>query len=117
MRVGELVRLRVSDLVERNQHQFLKVRGKGDRERLVPLAPTLYRRWARYAERQGLRAAASDRLFLSRRRSRLTRDYEALTESGCSSSSAPSASGPVSVSGSTRTSSATEPRRTCSAAA
>ena len=82
VRVGELVRLRVADLVERDRHQFLKVRGKGDRERLVPLTPAFYRRLARYAERQRPRDATSDRLFLSRRRSRLTGDYEALTESG-----------------------------------
>lgn len=82
MRVGELVRLRLNDLVERERHAFLKVRGKGDRERLVPMAPMLHRRLARYAERQRPRDASSDRLFLSRRRSRLTGDYEPLTESG-----------------------------------
>ena len=60
----------------------IKVRGKGGRERLVPLAPVLHRRVVRYAERQRPRDVSSDRLFLSRRRSRLTGDYEPLTESG-----------------------------------
>ncbi|MGH7776049.1 MAG: tyrosine-type recombinase/integrase [Candidatus Dormibacterales bacterium] len=48
----------------------------------MPLAPVLHRRLVRYAERQRPRDAASDQLFLSRRRSRLTGDYEPLTESG-----------------------------------
>ena len=42
----------------------------------------LHRRLVRYAERQRPRDASSDRLFLSRRRSRPTGDYEPLTESG-----------------------------------
>lgn len=82
LRVGELTGLRVSDIVSRETHPFLKVRGKGDRERLVPLTPTLHRRLVRYAERQRPADAASDRLFLARRRSVRTGDYEPLTESG-----------------------------------
>jgi integrase/recombinase XerD len=82
VRVGELTQLRMGDFAESDRHHFIKVRGKGDRERLVPISPALYRRVQRYAERQRPRDAASDRLFLSRRRSRLTGDYEALTESG-----------------------------------
>jgi len=82
IRVGELVQLRVRDVAERDRDPFLKVRGKGDRERLVPVSPGLYRRLMRYSERQRPKDANSERLFLSRRRSRTTGDYEALTESG-----------------------------------
>ncbi len=82
IRVGELVKLRREDLIERERSHFLKVLGKGDRERLVPLAPILYRRLVRYAERQRPTDTNSDRLFLSRRRSRTSGDYEPLTESG-----------------------------------
>lgn len=82
IRVGELVRLRLADVAERERNPFIKVRGKGDRERLVPLAPVLYRRLVRYGERQRPKDTSSDHLFLSRRRSRVSGDYEALTESG-----------------------------------
>jgi integrase/recombinase XerD len=82
IRVGELVQLRVRDVAERDRDPFLKIRGKGDRERLVPVSPGLYRRLMRYSERQRPKDSNSERLFLSRRRSRTTGDYEALTESG-----------------------------------
>jgi len=82
IRVGELVQLRVRDVAERDRDPFLKIRGKGDRERLVPVSPALYRRLVRHAERQRPKDTNSERLFLSRRRSRTTGDYEALTESG-----------------------------------
>ncbi|HVD02205.1 MAG TPA: tyrosine-type recombinase/integrase [Candidatus Dormibacteraeota bacterium] len=82
IRVGELVQLRLRDVAERDRDPFLKIRGKGDRERLVPVSPALYRRLTRYAERQRPKDTNSERLFLSRRRSRTTGDYDALTESG-----------------------------------
>jgi site-specific recombinase XerD/predicted RNase H-like HicB family nuclease len=82
IRVGELVKLRLGDFADADRQHFLKVRGKGSRERLVPISPALYRRLQRYADRQRPVDAVSDQLFLSRRRSRLTGDYEPLTESG-----------------------------------
>jgi len=82
IRVGELVQLRLGDLQEQGRQPFVKVRGKGDRERLVPLSPVLFRRLQRYTERKRPRDSTSDRVFLSSRRSRLTGDYEALSESG-----------------------------------
>ncbi|MDQ6949954.1 MAG: tyrosine-type recombinase/integrase [Actinomycetota bacterium] len=42
MRLGELRGLRVEDLLTRGRERFLRVRGKGSRERLVPLQPSLY---------------------------------------------------------------------------
>jgi site-specific recombinase XerD len=82
VRVGEFVRLRIQDLQANDRHHYIKVRGKGDRERLVPISPALHRRLSRYAELRRPRDTASDRLFISRRRSRVTGDYEPLTESG-----------------------------------
>lgn len=82
VRVGELVRLRISDILTRDDHHFLKVRGKGDRERLVPIAPPLYRRLLRFVERYRPDDPSSDRLFLSRRRGGNTGGYGPLTDSG-----------------------------------
>jgi integrase/recombinase XerD len=80
MRVGELCGVRPEDVVRYDRRAFLKVRGKGSQERLVPLAPPLIRRIERY-----LRGRAADpgtpRLFISLRRGR-TGDYEPLSTSG-----------------------------------
>jgi integrase/recombinase XerD len=81
IRVSELTSLRASDLVERDRRAYLRVRGKGDKERDVPLMPQLGRRLRRYVERGRPRDASSDRIFVSRRRSRLGA-YEPLTRSG-----------------------------------
>jgi integrase/recombinase XerD len=82
IRVGELVKLRLSDTVEHNKSYYLRVRGKGGRERLVPISPTLARRLRRYSERQRPQDARTDRLFVARRRAARSGDYEPLTESG-----------------------------------
>ena len=88
LRVGELVALRERDLAERDRHHFIRVLGasqgggaKGDTFRLVPIAPALSRRLRRYAERSRPAEAATDRLFLSQRRSSRG-TYEAITASG-----------------------------------
>ena len=80
IRVGELVNLRTADLMERDRNHFIRVRGKGSRERLVPI-PRLYRRLLRYAERGRPEDTSTDRLFIALRR-RPGGDYEALTTSG-----------------------------------
>lgn len=93
LRLGELLALRLDNIrVEGGKH-VLKipireraggrsswVGGKGDRERLVPLSPSLARRLRRYAER-GRPDATSDRLFLTLRRGRASGQLDALTES------------------------------------
>jgi integrase/recombinase XerD len=81
MRVGELVKLRQQDLIERDRNLYLRVHGKGDRERLVPLSSVLARRMRRYADRGRPEDANSERLFVSRRRG-ISGGYEAITESG-----------------------------------
>lgn len=83
LRVGELVALRTSDLVERDRiHHFLRVQGKGGRERMVPISAGLFRRLQRYLERKRPADAAGDRIFVSNRRSPRSGEYEPLTESG-----------------------------------
>lgn len=81
IRVGELLGLRTNDLVERDRNHYIRVRGKGDKERLVPI-PRAWRRLQRYIERGRPKDTASDRIFLSQRRDRRTSDYEPLTKSG-----------------------------------
>jgi integrase/recombinase XerD len=78
LRVGELVKLRTNDLEEQHGSCFLKVRGKGNRERLVPVDRALYRRLRRYG--MG-RAGDSERIFLALRRGP-SGDYPPLTENG-----------------------------------
>ena len=67
LRLGELLALRVEDVWEPKRGEFaLKVRGKGSRDRLVPVAPALVRRLRRYLA--GRRAEGRDRLFVSLRK-------------------------------------------------
>jgi integrase/recombinase XerD len=78
IRVGELVRLTLNDLIERDRTHYLRVGKTG--ERMVPI-PRLYRRLLRYAQRGRPRDVPSDRIFVSLRR-RPGGDYGALTPSG-----------------------------------
>lgn len=80
IRVGELVKLRVSDLVETGRDRFLKIEGKGGRDRLVPIAPRIHQRLDRYIRRTRP-DAASDHIFVGLRRGR-SGDYEPLSSSG-----------------------------------
>jgi integrase len=81
IRLGELLKLTPDDLrMDRNKH-YLRVQGKGGRERLVPVSPTLARRLERYAPRIR-RESPSARLFLGLKRRAASGEYEALRESG-----------------------------------
>ncbi|MGH7921726.1 MAG: tyrosine-type recombinase/integrase, partial [Candidatus Dormibacteraceae bacterium] len=80
IRVGELVGLRTTDIVQRDRNHFLRVRGKGSKERLVAI-PQLYRRVQRYAERSRPADTTSNRIFISHRRG-AAGEYRALTTSG-----------------------------------
>lgn len=80
LREGELVRLRVGDVLRPDNRGQLHVRGKGSRERRVPVMPRLLRRIERYVEGRP-QGARSDQIFLSLRRGPLG-EYEPLTESG-----------------------------------
>jgi integrase/recombinase XerD len=63
VRLGELMALRVDDLVEQGSRRFLRIRGKGRKERLVALKPDLFRELRRYAL-HGRRETTDDRLFV-----------------------------------------------------
>ena len=81
IRVGELTGLRTSDLVMQNRDRYLHVRGKGARDRMVPIKPELFMRLSRFAERGRPLEARGDRIFIGLRRRRYG-DFEPLTESG-----------------------------------
>ncbi len=49
IRVGELAKLRTADLTTQGRQQYLRVRGEGSKERLVPV-PRLYARLRHYAD-------------------------------------------------------------------
>ncbi len=80
LREGELVRLRVHDVLRPDNRGQLHVRGKGYRERRVPVMPRLLRRIERYIEARP-KDAATDQIFIGLRRGR-SGAYEPLTESG-----------------------------------
>lgn len=81
IRVGELCGLTLNDVISaQDRRAFLKVRGKGSKERLVPLSPSLLRRLDRYRRARPL-DARGDRLFLAARRD-ANGDYAPLTTSG-----------------------------------
>ncbi len=80
IRVGELLGLRTTDLVEQGRNHYIKVRGKGQRDRLVPV-PRLYRRLHVFMDRGRPTEAVSSRVFISHRR-RPNGDYQPLTTSG-----------------------------------
>ncbi|MGH7692140.1 MAG: tyrosine-type recombinase/integrase [Candidatus Dormibacteria bacterium] len=85
LRVGELVGLRCDDLLVRTRGSFLLVRGKGDRDRHVPVSPQLARRLERFIGRTRPTQDAggpSGRIFLGLRRDRRTGAYEPLTTNG-----------------------------------
>jgi site-specific recombinase XerD len=77
-----LLGLRAADIIKGDgRHTFLKIREKGDKERLVPLAPALARRLRRFAERTR-EDANSERIFITLRRFPNSREYRPLTPSG-----------------------------------
>jgi integrase/recombinase XerD len=80
LRAGELLALTPSDLQEQARGQFfLKVHGKGSRDRVVPIMPALQRRLRRYIA--GRRTDKGDRVFVSLRKGGDGR-YAPLTTSG-----------------------------------
>lgn len=80
IRSGELCGLRVSSVGRLERGYFLKVHGKGNKERLVPLRPELARRIERFAKSRPA-GIQTDRLFCSLRR-RGGGDYPPITGSG-----------------------------------
>ncbi|MHB8589805.1 MAG: tyrosine-type recombinase/integrase [Candidatus Dormibacteraceae bacterium] len=77
IRLGELLGMRRTDLVEQGRERYIKVRGKGSRDRLVPLQPSLFVRLRNYATR-GRTTPAVERIFVTNRKSPKSREYEPL---------------------------------------
>jgi site-specific recombinase XerD len=73
--------LRTTDLLERDRRAYLRVQGKGDKQRDVPIMPQLGRRLRRHIERGRPKGTTSDRIFVSHRRGHYG-DHEPLTRSG-----------------------------------
>ena len=77
LRVSELVNLKLCDLFF--DEGFIKVTGKGDKQRFVPIVPNtqkyinIYRNEVRNHTKQKIQAGFEDTLFLNRRGKQLTR--------------------------------------------
>ncbi len=85
MRSGELLRLTPTDIQRVGTRDVLKVRGKGDRERLVPMTPAVAKRLQRFAARTRPQDTTSARIFLSSRRSPRTGVYGRCRRQGSTS--------------------------------
>lgn len=79
MRVEELCKLRATDLLREDRMLFLHVRGKGRKDRRVPI-PALFQRMQRLAKGRPV-TAYTERLFIGLRK-RKDGTYHALTPSG-----------------------------------
>ena len=69
LRVGEVTTLRVSDLIPDRDPAMgarLRVRGKGQKERVVPLTPAMVEQWEAWLAQRP--AVESDLLFITRRK-------------------------------------------------
>lgn len=69
LRVGEVAALRLSDLILASQPEKgarLRVRGKGQKERVVPLTPTLVQQWEAWLAQRP--QVENDALFITRRK-------------------------------------------------
>ena len=78
VRLSELLGLTRDDLVEQGRERYLKVRGKGSRERLVPVQPVLFTRLRRYVDRGRPKDVDTGAVFVTLRRNRTTHQYEPL---------------------------------------
>ena len=77
LRLAELLGLRLGDLIiQGRDDRFLRVMGKGSRERLVPISPSLFKRIDRYVKGGRPKDAHNDKLFVSLRAK--DGDYEPL---------------------------------------
>jgi integrase/recombinase XerD len=81
LRASELCSLAPDDVVRHDRQAYLRVKGKGERDRLVPILPALLRRIERYIRDGRPRDTRPDVLFLSLRKG-LTGEYGPLTRSG-----------------------------------
>lgn len=80
LRLEELTRLKAGDIIRGGRKAYLRVHGKRDRVRDVPVPPNVLRRLDRLIERRP-EERSSDAIFLSHRRGRLG-VHDALTVGG-----------------------------------
>jgi integrase/recombinase XerC len=78
LRLAELLSLTSDSLITDGRDHYLKVVGKGSRERRVPVKPQLFQRIKRYAEHGRPADCHTDRIFISLRRRPSSDTYEAL---------------------------------------
>ena len=74
LRVSELVNLKLSDLFI--QEQYVRILGKGSKERLVPISPRAIKEldyWFMYRREMKIKPGEEDFVFLNRRGAHLTR--------------------------------------------
>ena len=81
LRSHELASLRPEQIIRHDRQANLHVHGKGERDRFVPLPPSLLRRLERYIRVGRPKGARCGEIFVSLRRGR-SHDYEPLTTSG-----------------------------------
>ncbi len=81
LRSYELASLRPDQIIRHDRQANLHIHGKGERDRFVPLPPSLLRRLDRYLRAGRPRDAQCNEIFVSLRRGR-SGDYEPLTQSG-----------------------------------
>ncbi len=67
MRLGELLALRPEDLIKDRDARYLRVRGKGSKERMVTVMPQLWERLNRFTKREQTDTTTS-RIFVTERR-------------------------------------------------
>jgi integrase/recombinase XerD len=80
IRRGELVTLTTRDVIDQQGKAFLRVHGKGSKDRMVPITPSMTRRLKRYIAGRPAEATTT-RVFVSLRATP-SGEVEALSESG-----------------------------------
>ena len=68
LRLGELLDLQTDDLKREKDERYLEVRGKGSRDRRIPLAPQLFTRLERYSRRPQAKRATTEHIFTTERK-------------------------------------------------
>jgi integrase/recombinase XerD len=68
LRLSEALGLRDEDLQEQGRGRFVKVHGKGQKQRLVPISPALYNRIRDYAKKRRPKDVATSHVFTGLRR-------------------------------------------------
>jgi site-specific recombinase XerD len=68
MRLGELLGLTADDLTKQGDGRYVKVHGKGARDRMVPLGPAMFTRLEKYARRPQAKQSESKRIFTTERK-------------------------------------------------